>query len=99
MFKHEFPTSIPKSQITVLGQLKGMANASIIDLGDGGQHGPGKVQFIGFVGALNIATGLYDGVCKFQGGDKMASRCDLSATVGSVEQRKDVGDGGLSNID
>ena len=60
----QIPASIRKDQITTTGGLKGCVASKLVVL-DGQTCQAGSVMFVGFRGALNVKTKMYEGVFAF----------------------------------
>ena len=62
----EMSAKIRKASITPLGAFKGMTNSTPFDTGNPEMAKPGAIVFRGFAGGLNIKSGLYEGVFRFE---------------------------------
>ncbi len=60
----EEPATITKDQVSALAHLRGRTNDYGVEV-HGQQATRGTLRYVGFVGAINLTTKLYDGVHRF----------------------------------
>ena len=63
----EVPAILEKSDIPLTAELHGKANSKPIEIGDAPlPFGTGLLRFVCFAGALNLESGFYEGVYRFE---------------------------------
>lgn len=72
----EIPKTIQKSEIALLGELKGKTNAGPVKIRDV-EYAVGELCFLGFAGAVTEDLSIYAGVLRFEPkvGLDHAARC------------------------